>query len=84
MPNPREAPAPAHPVRRRRAPARRAAVLAALAGLVAPPASAGAAADAATLARDRVPRHWRGDYRRVGHWVAQFAMFAPLFGPDGR
>lgn len=30
------------------------------------------------------PRHWSGDYHRVGHWVAQFGMFAllPLFdGP---
>jgi DUF2891 family protein len=28
--------------------------------------------------------NWRGDYMVVGHWVAQFAMFAlqPLFGPD--
>lgn len=27
--------------------------------------------------------NWRGDYRTVGHWVAQFGMFAlqPLFGP---
>ena len=26
--------------------------------------------------------HWRGDYRTVGHWVAQFGMLAalPLFG----
>ena len=28
--------------------------------------------------------NWRGDYMVVGHWVAQFAMFAlqPLFGPE--
>jgi Protein of unknown function (DUF2891) len=28
--------------------------------------------------------NWRGDYLVVGHWVAQFAMFAlqPLFGPE--
>ena len=28
--------------------------------------------------------NWRGDYRAVGHWVAQFGMFAlqPLFGPQ--
>jgi hypothetical protein len=28
--------------------------------------------------------NWRGDYMLVGHWVAQFAMFAmqPLFGPE--
>jgi len=34
----------------------------------------------------RQPQHWRGDYRTVGHWVAQFGMFAaaPLFGPDAR
>lgn len=27
---------------------------------------------------------WDGDYRRVGHWVAQFGMFAlqPLFAPE--
>jgi len=27
------------------------------------------------------PTHWKGDYRTVGHWVAQFGMFAalPLF-----
>ena len=30
------------------------------------------------------PDWWRGDYRVVGHWVAQFGMFAvmPLFEPD--
>lgn len=30
--------------------------------------------------------HWDGDYRAVGHWVAQFGMFAiqPLFGPQFR
>jgi len=30
------------------------------------------------------PGWWRGDYRVVGHWVAQFGMFAvmPLFEPD--
>jgi hypothetical protein len=28
--------------------------------------------------------NWRGSYMAVGHWVAQFGMFAsqPLFGPD--
>ena len=28
------------------------------------------------------PAHWRGSYRGVGHWVAQFGVFAlqPLFG----
>jgi hypothetical protein len=28
--------------------------------------------------------NWSGDYRAVGHWVAQFGMFAlqPLFGPQ--
>lgn len=28
------------------------------------------------------PEHWRGDYEKVGHWVAQFGVFAlqPLFG----
>lgn len=28
--------------------------------------------------------NWRGDYRKVGHWVAQFGMYAlqPLFGPE--
>jgi len=28
--------------------------------------------------------NWRGDYRAVGHWVAQFGMFAlqPLFGSE--
>jgi hypothetical protein len=28
--------------------------------------------------------NWRGSYLAVGHWVAQFAMFAlqPLFGPE--
>jgi len=28
--------------------------------------------------------NWDGDYRKVGHWVAQFGVFAlqPLFGPD--
>jgi Protein of unknown function (DUF2891) len=28
--------------------------------------------------------NWRGDYRAVGHWVAQFGMFAlqPLFGTE--
>lgn len=28
--------------------------------------------------------NWSGDYRSVGHWVAQFGMFAlqPLFGPE--
>jgi len=28
--------------------------------------------------------NWRGDYREVGHWVAQFGMFAlqPLFGRE--
>lgn len=26
------------------------------------------------------PSHWRGDYRRVGHWVAQFGVFALGFG----
>ena len=30
------------------------------------------------------PDWWRGDYRKVAHWVAQFGMFAimPLFEPD--
>lgn len=30
------------------------------------------------------PDWWRGDYEIVGHWVAQFGMFAlmPLFDPD--
>lgn len=29
-------------------------------------------------------RNWSGDYRKVGHWVAQFGMFAiqPLFGGE--
>jgi hypothetical protein len=28
--------------------------------------------------------NWSGDYRKVGHWVAQFGMYAlqPLFAPD--
>ena len=28
--------------------------------------------------------NWRGSYTAVGHWVAQFGMFAvqPLFGPE--
>ncbi|MEC9368504.1 MAG: DUF2891 family protein [Pseudomonadota bacterium] len=32
----------------------------------------------------RDPAWWMGDYQRVGHWVAQFGMFAtvPLFEPD--
>ncbi|MGD9866677.1 MAG: DUF2891 family protein [Hyphomicrobiales bacterium] len=32
----------------------------------------------------RDPDWWRGDYRAVGHWVAQFGMFAAvsLFEPD--
>ena len=32
------------------------------------------------------PSWWRGHYRRVGHWVAQFGVFAimPLFEPDYR
>lgn len=32
------------------------------------------------------PDHYRGDYRTVAHWVAQFGMFAamPLFGPKQR
>src|SRR5262245_47626768 len=54
MPNSREAPATAHPVRRVLGPARRAAVVTALAALVALPAPAAAAADATTLTRDRV------------------------------
>jgi hypothetical protein len=30
------------------------------------------------------PANWSGDYRAVGHWVAQFGMYAlqPLFGPQ--
>jgi hypothetical protein len=37
------------------------------------------------LARGLTPAtNWRGDYMVVGHWVAQFAMFAlqPLFGVE--
>jgi hypothetical protein len=37
------------------------------------------------LARGLTPAtNWRGDYIVVGHWVAQFAMFAlqPLFGAE--
>jgi hypothetical protein len=32
------------------------------------------------------PQQWRGDYRRVGHWVAQFGMLGlePLFADGGR
>jgi hypothetical protein len=32
----------------------------------------------------RPDTNWRGSYMAVGHWVAQFGMFAlqPLFGPD--
>jgi hypothetical protein len=28
--------------------------------------------------------NWNGSYRAVGHWVAQFGLFAlqPLFGPE--
>jgi hypothetical protein len=28
--------------------------------------------------------NWRGNYMAVGHWVAQFGLFAlqPLFGPE--
>jgi hypothetical protein len=39
---------------------------------------------AAHLDHGLVPdSNWRGSYRSVGHWVAQFGMFAvqPLFGP---
>jgi len=35
----------------------------------------------------RPASNWRGSYQAVGHWVAQFGLFAlqPLFGPeDGR
>jgi Protein of unknown function (DUF2891) len=44
-----------------------------------------AEAYAAHLDRGLTPSsNWRGSYMVVGHWVAQFAMFAmqPLFGPD--
>ncbi len=44
-----------------------------------------AAAYAAHVERGLTPAtNWRGDYMAVGHWVAQFAMFAlqPLFGQD--
>ena len=36
------------------------------------------------LATFERPAHWRGSYRAVGHWVAQFGAFAlqPLFGPE--
>jgi hypothetical protein len=40
---------------------------------------------AAHLQRGLTPAtNWRGDYLVVGHWVAQFGMFAlqPLFGPE--
>jgi hypothetical protein len=44
-----------------------------------------AKAYAAHLDRGLTPAsNWRGTYDVVGHWVAQFEMFAiqPLFGPD--
>jgi Protein of unknown function (DUF2891) len=44
-----------------------------------------AASYAEHLARGLTPAsNWRGDYMVVGHWVAQFAMFAlqPLFGAE--
>lgn len=44
-----------------------------------------ARAYAAHLDRGLTPAsNWRGTYDVVGHWVAQFGMFAiqPLFGPD--
>ena len=40
---------------------------------------------AAHLERGLTPAtNWRGSYMAVGHWVAQFGMFAaqPLFGPE--
>jgi hypothetical protein len=47
-------------------------------------------ADVAKAYADHVARglnpdtNWRGSYMAVGHWVAQFGMFAaqPLFGPE--
>ncbi len=44
-----------------------------------------AAAYAAHLKAGYQPAsNWRGSYQAVGHWVAQFGMFAlqPLFGPE--
>src|SRR5262249_13832248 len=44
-----------------------------------------AASYAEHLARGLTPAsNWRGSYMVVGHWVAQFVMFAlqPLFGPE--
>src|SRR5262249_49432385 len=44
-----------------------------------------AEAYAAHLDRGLTPSsNWRGSYMVVGHWVAQFGMFAmqPLFGPE--
>jgi Protein of unknown function (DUF2891) len=44
-----------------------------------------AAAYAAHLKAGYLPAsNWRGSYQAVGHWVAQFGLFAlqPLFGPE--
>jgi hypothetical protein len=43
-----------------------------------------AAAYAAHLKAGYQPAsNWRGSYQAVGHWVAQFSLFAlqPMFGP---